>query len=171
MGRFPGQFLRRNELIKRSLRLDDEPKWWCREPPQLTHQAIAPQAAQQQPRRRKGWCPSQNWYLPVYPREIHDPWTTATYLLSPSFSTARHRRRYAVVIAANVFAAAGALGVGGPIIFSLTTPPRPALPLCRPRRTHVRRRGGVAGGGRRSVQAAAEMSGGWWKCGRGTRCR
>ena len=32
MGRFPGQFLRRTELIKRSLRLDDEPKWWCREP-------------------------------------------------------------------------------------------------------------------------------------------
>ena len=34
MGRFPGQFLRRTELIKRSLRLGDEPKWWCREPPQ-----------------------------------------------------------------------------------------------------------------------------------------
>jgi len=32
VGRFPGQFLRRTELIKRSLRLDDEPKWWCREP-------------------------------------------------------------------------------------------------------------------------------------------
>ena len=32
MRRFPGQFLRRTELIKRSLRLDDEPKWWCREP-------------------------------------------------------------------------------------------------------------------------------------------
>jgi len=34
VGRFPGQFLRRTELIKRSLRLDDEPEWWCREPPQ-----------------------------------------------------------------------------------------------------------------------------------------
>jgi len=32
VGRFPGQFLRRTELIKRSLRLDDEPTWWCREP-------------------------------------------------------------------------------------------------------------------------------------------
>ena len=32
MGRFPGLFLRRTELIKRSLRLDDEPTWWCREP-------------------------------------------------------------------------------------------------------------------------------------------
>ena len=32
MGLFPRQFLRRTELIKRSLRLDDEPKWWCREP-------------------------------------------------------------------------------------------------------------------------------------------
>jgi len=35
VGRFPGQFLRRTELIKRSLRLDDEPKWWCREPLQF----------------------------------------------------------------------------------------------------------------------------------------
>jgi len=35
--RFPGQFLRRTELIKRSLRLDDEPKWWCREPPHYPH--------------------------------------------------------------------------------------------------------------------------------------
>jgi len=35
VSRFPGQFLRRTELIKRSLRLDDEPKWWCREPLQL----------------------------------------------------------------------------------------------------------------------------------------
>jgi len=35
MGRFPGQFLRRTELIKRSLRLDDEPKWWCQEPLQF----------------------------------------------------------------------------------------------------------------------------------------
>ena len=35
MGRFPGEFLRRIELIKRSLRLDDEPKWWCPEPLQV----------------------------------------------------------------------------------------------------------------------------------------
>ena len=35
VGRFPGQFLRRTELIKRSLRLDDEPEWWCRKPPQF----------------------------------------------------------------------------------------------------------------------------------------
>ena len=32
MGRFPGQLLRQTELIKRSLRLDDAPKWWCQEP-------------------------------------------------------------------------------------------------------------------------------------------
>jgi len=31
VGRFPGQFLRRTELIQRSLRLDDEPRWWCQE--------------------------------------------------------------------------------------------------------------------------------------------
>ena len=31
MGRFPGQLLRRTELIKRSLRQDDEPTWWCLE--------------------------------------------------------------------------------------------------------------------------------------------
>jgi len=36
VGRFPGQFLRRTELIKRSLRLDDEPTWWCLEPLQLS---------------------------------------------------------------------------------------------------------------------------------------
>jgi len=30
--RFPEQFLRRTELIKRSLRPDDEPTWWCLEP-------------------------------------------------------------------------------------------------------------------------------------------
>jgi len=35
VGLFPGQFLRRTELIKRSLRLDDEPKWFCRKPPQF----------------------------------------------------------------------------------------------------------------------------------------
>ena len=29
---FRGSFFQRTELIKRSLRLDDEPKWWCREP-------------------------------------------------------------------------------------------------------------------------------------------
>jgi len=47
VGRFPGQFLRRTELIKRSLRLDDEPKWWCREPlqrrPQLVGRGLARQ--------------------------------------------------------------------------------------------------------------------------------
>jgi len=32
VGRFPGQFLRRTELIKRSLRPDDEPPWSCLEP-------------------------------------------------------------------------------------------------------------------------------------------
>jgi len=32
VGCFPGQFFRRTELIKRSLRLDDEPTWWCQEP-------------------------------------------------------------------------------------------------------------------------------------------
>ena len=32
MGRFPGQFLRRTELIKRSLRPDDGRTWWCLEP-------------------------------------------------------------------------------------------------------------------------------------------
>jgi len=35
VGGFLGQFLRRTELIKRSLRLEDEPKWWCLEPPQF----------------------------------------------------------------------------------------------------------------------------------------
>jgi len=37
VGRFPGQFLRRTELIKRSLRLDDEPKWWCLDPLQFVY--------------------------------------------------------------------------------------------------------------------------------------
>jgi len=32
VGRFSGQFLRRTELIKRSLWPDDEPTWWCLEP-------------------------------------------------------------------------------------------------------------------------------------------
>ena len=32
MGRFPGQFFRRTELIKRSLLQDEEPAWWCLEP-------------------------------------------------------------------------------------------------------------------------------------------
>jgi len=32
VGRVPGQFLRRTELIKRSLRLEDEPKYRCLEP-------------------------------------------------------------------------------------------------------------------------------------------
>jgi len=35
VGRFPGQFLRRTELIKESLRPDDERKWWCLEPLQF----------------------------------------------------------------------------------------------------------------------------------------
>ena len=35
MGCCPRQFLRRTELIKKSLWLDDEPKWWCSEPPQF----------------------------------------------------------------------------------------------------------------------------------------
>ena len=35
MGRFPWQLLRRTELIKRSLRLDEETKWWCQEPLQV----------------------------------------------------------------------------------------------------------------------------------------
>jgi len=40
VGRFPGQFLRRTELIKRSLRLDDKPKWWCQEPLQVPDPAV-----------------------------------------------------------------------------------------------------------------------------------
>jgi len=32
---FRGSFFDGTELIKRSLRLDDEPKWWCREPSHL----------------------------------------------------------------------------------------------------------------------------------------
>jgi len=31
VGLFPGQFLRRTELVKRSLRQEDEPTWWCLE--------------------------------------------------------------------------------------------------------------------------------------------
>jgi len=45
VGRFPGQFLRRTELIKRSLRLDDEPKWWCREPLQVSPAVPSPSGA------------------------------------------------------------------------------------------------------------------------------
>ena len=35
MRRFPGQFLRRTKLIKRSPRQDDQPTWWCPEPLQF----------------------------------------------------------------------------------------------------------------------------------------
>jgi len=35
VGRIPGQFLRRTELIKRSRRQNDEPTWWCIEPLQF----------------------------------------------------------------------------------------------------------------------------------------
>jgi len=35
VGCFPGQFLRRTELIKMSLRLDDEPTWWCQKQLQM----------------------------------------------------------------------------------------------------------------------------------------
>jgi len=42
VGRYPGQFLRRTELTKRSLRLDDEPKWWCKEPLHWGPSQLAP---------------------------------------------------------------------------------------------------------------------------------
>ena len=45
MGRFPGQFLRRTELIKRSLRQDDEPTRWCLKPLQAGAHAAPPAAA------------------------------------------------------------------------------------------------------------------------------
>jgi len=43
VGRFPGQFLRRTKLIKRSLRPDEEPTWRCLEP---LHGAQPPQVLQ-----------------------------------------------------------------------------------------------------------------------------
>jgi len=46
VGGFPGQFLRRTQLIKRSLQLDDKPKWWCQEPLQfLVEQQWTPAVA------------------------------------------------------------------------------------------------------------------------------
>ena len=53
MGRFPGQFLRRTELIKRSLLPDDEPPWLCLEPLQfLVEQQGIPAVATPVPGRR-----------------------------------------------------------------------------------------------------------------------
>ena len=71
VGCFPGQFLRRTELIKRSLRLDDEPTWWCQEPLQLRCRSG------QRPRRHP--CPAagcaRRWQKPARttscPRQDH----------------------------------------------------------------------------------------------------
>jgi len=58
VGRFPGQFLRRTELIKRSLRLDDEPKWWCREPLQPLPLMRSGMPPHHPPRQRSSGPPS-----------------------------------------------------------------------------------------------------------------
>ena len=51
MGRFPEQFLGRNKLIKRSLRLYDEPKWSCLEPLQCGAGGARRQQSEQKSRR------------------------------------------------------------------------------------------------------------------------